>query len=76
MIDYDAEDIQWQMVTCAKCGRTGRCTPWTDYYETPLFPDGRVCEGCFHGLVHDHMVYEQDVASHSKRHRDDGLGGA
>lgn len=45
-------DIRWATVTCARCGETGQCTPWSDYYETHLWDgDGRVCEACFHTLI-------------------------
>jgi hypothetical protein len=43
---------EWEQVTCAKCGESGDCTPWSDYYTTPLWDgDGRVCEKCFGLLV-------------------------
>lgn len=46
----------WEQVTCGSCGETGLCTPWSDYYETPLFDgDGRVCEQCFQRLVVQYM---------------------
>jgi len=50
------EDPRWSQVTCAKCGETGQCTPWNDYYETPLWDgEGRVCESCFKPMVWAHM---------------------
>lgn len=54
--DVVAGSEGWERVTCAKCGETGWCTPWSDYYVTPLWDgDGRLCERCFGGLVAQHM---------------------
>jgi len=47
---------EWEVVTCASCGESGPCTPWSDYYVTPLLEGGgRVCEGCFGRLVREHL---------------------
>jgi hypothetical protein len=43
------EALQWQQVTCRRCGRTYQCTPQDDYYgwETPdPGPDEGVCFAC------------------------------
>lgn len=38
-------DARMQMVTCASCKRTYRCTPTDDYYNNTTLDDG-VCEPC------------------------------
>jgi hypothetical protein len=47
--DRDAEaerfDARFQVVTCAACGASYRCTPTSDYYNNTTNSDG-VCEAC------------------------------
>lgn len=43
--------MSYEVVTCGRCGETGECTPWNDYYETPLWDNGRVCERCLLALA-------------------------
>lgn len=51
--DPEAEDVRYKEVTCAKCGETGTCTPYNDYFTTPLWDgEGRLCERCFQKLLH------------------------
>ena len=45
------EGLQWQQVTCSRCGRTYRCTPEDDYYgldpaDSKPGPGDGVCFAC------------------------------
>jgi len=49
------DPICYSMVTCARCGLTGQCTPWSDYYTTPFWEgpkEDRVCEHCLNALFY------------------------
>lgn len=51
MTPMTEENVRNQILTCARCGRVHECTPWFDFYITPLWADNaRVCEMCYREL--------------------------
>ena len=54
---------RWQVLTCARCGFTGPCTPWSDYYETHLWEgEGRVCEACMNSLASQELRKQRQAS--------------
>lgn len=44
MNDHSACNFAYRQVTCDRCGKTYRCTPFTDYYCAP--EGDHCCEAC------------------------------